>query len=357
MFPAHISLFRHDPSDDPAFLSSEEGSPSYISEYLKELFQMIGSKVQSIFLASERVSFPFEELPQDLRYKTLHEFLTPTELVSMSRVSRHYAETVRYPVNFQLKRERLDLESLMKLLNKNFIVRKLQLPEGLSYNLDDATLKTLLDKTPHLRSLSLENCHSITDASLDYLSNFPDLESLSLNNCKNLTGQGLSNLQHLPFLKELDLNNCRELLGKHLENLRHCPRLETLKLSGCRLISDHEVRHIRHCPELKNFDFGGNSGITEEAFSILQFLPKLTDLNLSWYLGQLRPNCLSYLQNCPELENLNLTGFYRLTTSTVSTYISPCPKLQLVKLSAIYSIDSNSIESLMYRHSGCLFVV
>ena len=109
-----------------------------------------------------------------------------------------------------------------------------------------------------LRSLSIARCMGVNDESLGTLNRLPQLETLALRDIL-LTGS---------FLTSLSDSEARPFAWK------------TLIVTNA-FLTDEEVALLPQlAPDLARLDLRGNVDVTDESLSVLEKMPKLTDIHL-----------------------------------------------------------------------------
>jgi len=118
-----------------------------------------------------------------------------------------------------------------------------------SCELNDSLLLNILQSVNSLSSFSLLNCPNITDDCCQSIANLlsSSLKSLTLQNCLSLTDRGLSLLQPISEnILSLDLTKYRGLTT--LKYLRTFKNLTELNLRGCRGIDENSFGFINSLP-------------------------------------------------------------------------------------------------------------
>ena len=147
--------------------------------------------------------------------------------------------------------------------------------------LTDATLLHVA-RMPHLSSLGLDSCWSITDAGLRHLAGHERLKSLTLSGCRRLTDTALEHVAKLLYLAHLDLCKCNRITGTGLCHLQGHPHLDTLDLSGCDNVTDACLEHVAHIAPLTTLSLRACRNVSGPGLMHLAQLKKLTSLDLCW---------------------------------------------------------------------------
>eukprot|EP00959_Pyramimonas_sp_CCMP1952_P416978 8735937-Pyramimonas_sp.AAC.1 len=79
-----------------------------------------------------------------------------------------------------------------------------------SKEIDDATLRALLDCFPALATIQLDRCSKVTDGGIRALSGLSALAPLDLRGCDKVTYEGIRALSVHSALTDLDLGCCRK---------------------------------------------------------------------------------------------------------------------------------------------------
>ena len=166
----------------------------------------------------------------------------------------------------------------------------------------DQNIKVITEKYPHIRHLSLKNCHSLSGGVLNIIGKVVPLDYLSVsgnNEIKSL--EGLSNCNSLT---NLDVSNCKKLtdisgivdiisnfstlklsaIPASLEILCvfHLDKLQELEVQNCYQVSDQFLRQMK-MPKLRILNVSSCVRITGDTLKyVVCSSDRLVDLNLSW---------------------------------------------------------------------------
>ncbi|KAI9318459.1 hypothetical protein BX666DRAFT_1855826 [Dichotomocladium elegans] len=199
-------------------------------------------------------------------------------------------------------------------------------------------LRTLSDHCPNVDDLNLRDCRSLSTHSIAcFLQSVKNLRTLNLSGLDTVTNSTLQLVSQLMRLEKLDISWCRNISGKGVQAIgAHCFRLSSLKLNGCALLDDTAMgalgRNLRH---LSRLSLASCTTLTDDM--LLTFLAyqrhhgwPLTHLNLSGCarltdasLRHIAVHCTSPdLQQQPHLTHLELTECELLTDQGFS-YLAP----------------------------------
>jgi hypothetical protein len=120
-------------------------------------------------------------------------------------------------------------------------------------NFSDKGLATLVSlELPHLETLFIDHCTSVTDSSLIIISRLKTVTFLGLVACPRITDTGLRTLATMPNLTELDLRGCINITDKGLEYLAVKSNWQRIEFGGCSQVTFEAVTNLqRHFPNAK----------------------------------------------------------------------------------------------------------
>ncbi len=118
--------------------------------------------------------------------------------------------------------------------------------------------------TPVLRSLDLNGCSRVTDASLTAVGGLTGLRSLDLSGVTNLTDAGLIALAGLASLRSLNLRGCSLVTDAGLEALGRLPGLRSLDLTGCSHLTEMGLARLHRLARLERLELGYFKGLSPE---------------------------------------------------------------------------------------------
>ena len=143
---------------------------------------------------------------------------------------------------------------------------------------DDCTreLEPLKDK---LVSLRIGNA-TITNASLEIISEFPNIETLILNHDVGINDEGAAFLTKMEKLKNLNMIYTN-LTDSGMISVRMIPNLKSLDIRGCTIISDTGLRTLARRGQVKltSFQHSGNA-VTDTGIESLTQIETLENLHL-----------------------------------------------------------------------------
>ncbi len=230
-------------------------------------------------------------------------------------------------------------KNLKSILLSGTSIRKLSL--NTESNVTDDFLKIVLDdKTDWLDTVELRGCSTLTDSSLQYLSEHTNIHALDLTGCIGFTEKALAEfLQNLsPDLHTLALGECS--LDKELQhNFDWLPKsLRHLNLSGAQnlnLLSLLQQVHSR----IENLvlDDTNFADKTTQDWSRLRF-PKLTTLSLRECPSLTDSGLIDLLSaDLSQLETLALGGCTNITSECLIEFTGQLlpPKLKVLDCSGL----------------------
>ena len=166
---------------------------------------------------------------------------------------------------------------------------------------DDATLKALVDALPQLEELALPDSR-LTDEGLKPLAFLKNLRELSLTS-STLRGPGLSSLAGVRSLERLDLSGA-SFEGEAIRHLRGLEKLRRLSLAKTR-IDNAALVTIAGFSELRDLDLS-ETGVTDEGVIVLRSLGHLNRLQLRGL--PITDAAIPHLTALADLWSVDLTG-------------------------------------------------
>lgn len=194
----------------------------------------------------------------------------------------------------------------------------------------DGLIGRVLVEIPHLKTLRLWHCDGIVDATW-----VPDrdieLEQIEVVYCETISDATLSSLlQKTPRLTSLRITGCDEIKGDDLD-LTRLTRLRHLHVSGRQLNGDFVLRAIRANPDLESLSIRSVYPSDESESFDFSSLKKLRTLSF----GPCRV-ALSVLTTLPEsIESLEIQRC-DVTNSSVATMLRRLTNLHTLKIDSLY---------------------
>ena len=204
-----------------------------------------------------------------------------------------------------------------------------QSPFSLSFtysDVDDADLERLAGN-PFVRDVTFRYCPNLTDAAVEILARLPNLERAILQRFPQWKNPNFAALANCNRLHSLTLQNCDSLSEKSLNGVAECASLRWLELTLCPVadanlaqiakLSALKSLHIRNCPTLTDAGIAEIAKLTELNSLMLEDVPKLSDA------GVAPLSCLSRLRSlaingCPRLTKKGLAPFAALPITMLS---------------------------------------
>lgn len=250
-----------------------------------------------------------------------------------------------------------------------------------SWDLDSSSLKDIMDYTPRLEALVLDNCDRVDALPQNIPATLKQLELLHTG----IGNAGLQNLAHhaLTGLTKLRISGARELINDNgLDqvipsvagtlkwlNLGACHdlkwssafnyaikspsclgqlQLEKLSLSGCRDISSSAMHaFLSKSIYLKSLSLSGAGQVEDAAFALIaKRCPQLTSLDVS-KSGISTDTIKSIVTSCTSLTKLEAHSCVRVHPSTLLSIFSHCHHLQ--ELDASYWLDADDTSESLRR--------
>ncbi|XVF48748.1 hypothetical protein PTKIN_Ptkin03bG0214400 [Pterospermum kingtungense] len=220
------------------------------------------------------------------------------------------------------------------------------------HKLTDAAIRSAVTSCPLLESLDISNCSCVSDETLgeiaricanlhilnsSYCPNIslesvrlPMLTVLKLDNCESITSASMAAISHCQMLEELELDNCHMLTSVSLG----LPHLQKIRLVHCRKFTDLNVQcfklssiTVSNCAALRRINCSSNS-LQKLA---LQKQENLTNLTLQ----------------CQCLQEVDLTDCASLTNSICNVFSDGggCPMLKSLVLDNCESLTAVQFSS------------
>eukprot|EP00959_Pyramimonas_sp_CCMP1952_P474229 9503094-Pyramimonas_sp.AAC.2 len=102
-----------------------------------------------------------------------------------------------------------------------------------SLEIDDATLRVLLDRFPALTTIELDRCSNVSDEGVKALGSLDTLTDLSLDRCYKVTDEGIKALGSLSKLTALNLSCLNGLTNEGVQAVCSLSTLTSLSLKYC----------------------------------------------------------------------------------------------------------------------------
>ena len=164
----------------------------------------------------------------------------------------------------------------------------------------------------HLRSVDLNQCHSVSDAALSELvRQCTHLEKLVLCEIYHITDVSMASIaMHCNTrLRWLDITHCSKITDASVVALTHsCPNLQVFVCSSTCLTDASIIAIANQCKELNVLQFCRAGGIFTDAsiFALTLYSRQLTNLDISSCRGISDDALLALVEACQKLEGLRL---------------------------------------------------
>lgn len=313
----------------------------------------------------------WDTIPNEIKIHVL-SFLSPKELVRISRVSKRFHELCfdgQLWTEFDASKfyREIPAESLTKIL------------ETAGPFVHDLNLRGCLQIEHMQRAQRLvAACHNLYSTSLEGCRNFqrPTLHTLLKANNQlvhlNLTGLPAVNnatckiiSRECPDLETLDVSGCKQMDARGIRFvLEGCPKLRDLRASNVRgFSSDADVATaIFSTNNLERLILSNCSDMTDDTFRIMILGPtpefdmltnrpltpprKLRHLDLT-HCSRLSDNSIKSLAYVtPHLEGLSLSNLTQLTDSALDPILASCPNLTHLDLEELPHLTNSSFMAL-----------
>mmetsp|Transcript_34712 Transcript_34712/g.98357 ORF Transcript_34712/g.98357 Transcript_34712/m.98357 type:complete len:464 (-) Transcript_34712:373-1764(-) len=208
-------------------------------------------------------------------------------------------------------------------------------------------------KFPRLVSLTTESCHdTVDDSALEPLKDIGTLRILALNHCQFLTDRGIDHVAQLPMLTSLSVADCHYLTDLSLNTLqRSTCRLTQLDISGCFGVTSAGLNSfLRNAGQslsvlrLEEMSPTGQFTVTDSTLQIIQQLTLLSSLSLPSNDG-FTDDGLKSLASLTGLTSLDLGDCSQVTGRGVQS-LAGLTQLTSIDLSST-GIDDESVLQLL----------
>ena len=183
---------------------------------------------------------------------------------------------------------------------------------------------------------------------------FPLLTTLSLNNCHHLSESSFLLLNSLPALRSLSLAHCLQLSDDTLEAVvRHNPLLTSLNLAGCRSLTNACCYYLSSflSSSLTSLDLSGNGLINDAGLCHLATLTSLTSLRMRGVEFMTDKGALA-LSSCTRLTQLDLSDCPFVSGKTAS-FLALYMQLNTLELAGCTLINDRAVHYIVsIKHDG-----
>ena len=190
-------------------------------------------------------------------------------------------------------------------INNFFLIKNCNLL-NLTYskvNIEDINILLFqINKFKFLEHLEFINIKELNDDNIIKLNNLTYLKKLEISNCNNISGKNLINL--FPNLKYFNINSTM-LNNNFLKSLKDYNKLEILIISNCNITNNsfYEIIHLK----IINLQLINCKYITNNILTILKEMSNLKILSLQ-SCNKINNKCLSLLNFITKLTYINLSG-------------------------------------------------
>ncbi|KAL1528262.1 hypothetical protein AB1Y20_009619 [Prymnesium parvum] len=196
-------------------------------------------------------------------------------------------------------------------------------------------------------SLTVQFCPELLDEHLEAMPPWP-LRSLSLDACHSLTDAGVKAAlrkcgRTLCSLSLYWNNNLTK--ASALAVALHCPELRTLSFSGCGLVSSEGILAIAsRRARLQSINLTRLPKVDDLALSALaQANVELHEVRLYAASQYTDTPIIALAKHCPQLQVLDCTGLCHLTDASISLLGEGCPQLRRLTLSWCKQISDKAV--------------
>ena len=198
-------------------------------------------------------------------------------------------------------------------------------------------LERLMRNSPHLKSLNLQGCNNITNASIiRCIPKCTELRHVNFTDCENSI-----------------TNRVVELISKH------CLFLEIAYFKRCYQLTSSSVKNLIYfCKKLKNISFDSIYGLTDDIFQYLEEKTKLENVNVRNCYRLTDKGISNLILKSPFLKKLNLAKCLKVTDISIMNTLDNCDCLSHLNMykmkslsSSLMSIFHNQLFNYMNKHN------
>jgi len=243
--------------------------------------------------------------------------------------------------------------------------------------LNDDSIIELIKNVPHVKSINLKSCTSLTDKSIIHIAEHcKTLESLDISWC-NISSKSVYALaDHKMPLKRINLRSCY-ITDECIEQLlQNCIEIKQLLLPWCKSLTNKTLQNIlKFNPYIIAFDIRGNEkieeiswinffkqiqalkvlhlkrckGITSSVIESLKHL-HLQKLNLRGCGNNISNNTwMDFFDHPREIESIDLAWHDYLSDETIIQLSKSCAHLKSIDLSGCDKLTTHALVSFVEK--------
>jgi len=268
---------------------------------------------------------------------------------------------------------------------------------------DDATLEELGKTAVNLKSIDISHCsaltekgvkgffrecstlykfwaancpNSVTDESMLLFVDQEELRSLNIDFCVKVTDASLEPLvEASPPLKELHISGCVKITGKCVTALiqKGNYQLEVAELSNLSQpeFDNETMKAVGTCAKLRKLNISGDSNVGDEGLHNLilglkeaddtlikkeEGLKHLTEFRMSSSKINSEGAMIKFCNACPNLETLDMNGFVPLGETGINMICKSLPKLRICLINFTDKISDPYLLELYQAYPDVKFV-
>ena len=202
------------------------------------------------------------------------------------------------------------------------------------YNwITDSTIISIATYCTGLRSLSLQKCFRLKDASVSLLTKTCHrLQWLNISQCRNLTDISIISLSlYCTQLVVLDVSGIPLTDDSILSISTHCSKLQIINFSECRKLTDISIISIStYCKELQSLDLSSCEKISDTCIIYISTHSlMLRSLDVSFCINLTDHGILTMIRTSINLQSLAIQGCSGISDATIVLLLSThCNNLQ-----------------------------
>jgi len=219
----------------------------------------------------------------------------------------------------------------------------------------DSTIISMATYCTGLRSLSLQKCFRLRDASMTLLSKACNgLQWLNISQCRNLTDISIISLSlYCTQLVVLDVSGIPITDASIMSISTRCHKLQIVNFSECRKLSDVSIISIStNCKGLQSLDLSNCEKITDKCIIYISTHSlKLRSIDVSFCNDISDYGILKMISTSISLQSLAIQGCIGISDATISLLSSHCNDLQAWRFTFCAEIADDCTRSLKLKYT------
>ena len=224
------------------------------------------------------------------------------------------------------------------------------------YNwITDSTITSIATCCTGMRSLSLQKCFRVRDASMSLLTKACRcLQWLNISQCRNLTDISILSLSlYCTQLVVLDVSGIPITDDSILSISTHCFKLQIINFSECRNLTDVSIISIStHCKGLQSLDLSSCEKISDACIIFLSTHSlMLRSLDVSFCIVITDHGILTMIRTSISLQSLAIQGCTGISDATIVLLSNHCNDLQSWRFTFCAEVNYECTRSLKLKYT------